>query len=207
MGLSEILTIVFSSIGCFGIICALFIFTIKLCIEKIAESLQQKYTLQFDKELEKYKSNLDNCKYITKVQYDVKFEIYRNITSSFFNLILRLDALFSDKYFYSKKELDYKQIGEELKNTADCLFLVQNSLHENAAFIEKEFFDEYSELFDTASRLFDKYNVAFKDIELTKIKDREWRYKNYEIVADIHEKWSNLNDKLREYLKCLSVIE
>ena len=74
---------VITSLGGFSVI---FIAVIKFSSDIIAKRLEEKYTLKLNKELEKYKSNLDNKIYITKTKFDAEFSIYRDLSKVFFDI-------------------------------------------------------------------------------------------------------------------------
>ena len=51
---------------------------------KIATRLEQKYKLRIDKELEAYKAGLTQRSYVTKVQFDIEFEVYRKLSKGMY---------------------------------------------------------------------------------------------------------------------------
>ena len=57
---------------------------------KIATRLEQKYKLRIDKELEAYKAGLTQRSYVTKVQFDIEFEVYRKLSKGMFEFISTL---------------------------------------------------------------------------------------------------------------------
>ena len=69
------IAVVITSGGISGIILAV----IKFSSNIIADKLSKKYELKLNKELEKYKSNLDSKIYITKAKFDKEFELYQQL--------------------------------------------------------------------------------------------------------------------------------
>ena len=93
MEVEEIFKIIFGVTASIGAIGAFILFVIKLSAEKIAEALQKKYTLKFDKELEKYKTHLDNKTYISKTKFDAEFEIYRDLSADFCSAVRDISTM------------------------------------------------------------------------------------------------------------------
>lgn len=84
------LAVIITSGGILGIILAI----IKFSSNIIAERLSKNYELKLNKELEKYKSNLDSKIYITKAKFDKEFELYQQLSRSFFYMVEKVHALY-----------------------------------------------------------------------------------------------------------------
>ena len=74
---------------------------------KIATRLEQKYKLRIDKELEAYKAGLTQRSYVTKVQFDIEFEVYRKLSKG----CLSLSALYIQRL---KKSITLKKKGKTI---------------------------------------------------------------------------------------------
>lgn len=72
---------------------------------KIATRLEQKYKLRIDKELEAYKAGLTQRSYVTKVQFDIEFEVYRKLSKGMFEFISTLYTTIEEKHFYAKRTI------------------------------------------------------------------------------------------------------
>lgn len=210
MGFDDILKLVFGGISCFGVICVLFIFTIKLCIEKIAESLQKKYSLKFDKELEKYKSSLDNKNYITKTQFDAEFDLYRNLSASFFSMVQAITNMIPAGYAtYPADKKEKEEYENKLYNTAVSeTVIAQKILYSNVAFIPKNLYEKYKEILDLCGTQIDvfqqRWNVGYL---ATQEEKKKFSREDYQRSRDISKKFFSLNDDLREYLSKLEIAE
>lgn len=66
---------------------------------KIATRLEQKYKLRIDKELEAYKAGLTQRSYVTKVQFDIEFELYRKLSKGMFEFIRTLYTTIEEKHY------------------------------------------------------------------------------------------------------------
>ena len=103
---------IIASVGGSGaIICAV----AKFFSDRIANRLEAKFQQKLEKEMEEYKTQLENKRYITQTQFDVEFEIYRKISKAFFELFVKLSTV-SDKELYesSVKELDRMQYEKDM---------------------------------------------------------------------------------------------
>lgn len=68
-----ILGILASVSGISGII----ILAVKFSGNIIAKRLEEKYSLKLSKELELFKSNIENKKYISRTKFDTEFQIFK----------------------------------------------------------------------------------------------------------------------------------
>ena len=71
----------------FGGVSGIFVIAIKFSSNFIAEKLSKKYELKLSKELENYKYNLENKNYISKARFDTEFNIYRELSKAFFDMV------------------------------------------------------------------------------------------------------------------------
>ena len=83
---------------------------------KIATRLEQKYKLRIDKELEAYKAGLTQRSYVTKVQFDIEFEVYRKLSKGMFEFISTLYTTIEEKHYPKKKG---KTIGRKLQKKSE----------------------------------------------------------------------------------------
>ena len=67
---AEIALTCIASVGGIGVI---IIGVVKFCGDRIADRLSQKYQLQMDKEIERYKSELSKKEYVSKTRFETEF--------------------------------------------------------------------------------------------------------------------------------------
>lgn len=79
--------ICFDLVAAIGGIGVIFIMVVKFSSNLIADKLQKKYDLKLNEELERYKANIENRKYISKTKFDAEFQLYRNLFKCFFNMV------------------------------------------------------------------------------------------------------------------------
>lgn len=139
----QIWEIVLAVLTSFGGIAALILASIKFSANYIAEKLQRKYELKLTKELEQYKTALDNKNYISKMRFDKEFTIYQSVSSDTIeavfqsaNIIIALNANYSLQRFD-----DEKRIVAEKYNIAN------KSLIKFAPFIDSKIYESYRYIF------------------------------------------------------------
>lgn len=91
----KIFVTVVSSVGGIG---AVIVFIVKMCSDIIADKLSKKYELKLNKELEEYKSKLENKNYISKTRFDTEFSIYRTLSVAFFDMVKNISVMIPDGY-------------------------------------------------------------------------------------------------------------
>ena len=182
---------------------------------QVAKHLDVKYEQRLNKELEQFKSSLDQRRYITKAQFDREFDIYYTLSENYYSMVMHLTTFTHD---YNDKVLhpgtnSLEQAKDSL-DTLDSMIHVmaeaQNNLYRNVAFMPKEIYERYDILYREASQLFGLYshrilqlidtidtNASFDDV----VTNADRKTAN-QLLSDFDE----LNKKLREYLNTLSVV-
>ena len=176
---------------------------------RLAKRIDAKYAQRISKELEKYKYNLEERRYVTKTQFDREFEIYHQLSIAFFNMVVKLSSFTKHKFDMGNNETNGKGVSVvDLRGLIDQTSEAQNVLYSNAAFIPKEIYDLYDSVMGKASNLFWRYYE-----KVLKYKSGQILYS--EIVCDedklienvIESEYHNVNSKLRKYLEKLTIIE
>ena len=80
----QVVTTIVAGIGGIGVV---FVAVVKFSSNIIAKRLEERYSLKMNKELEEYKSRLDNKTYISKTKFDTEFGIYRDLSKAFFKMV------------------------------------------------------------------------------------------------------------------------
>ena len=200
-----VLCVIASAGGAGGIIVA----AVKFSSSIIAERLSRKFEADMQKQLEQYKAEISEKTYVTKVQYDAEFAIYRSLTKAFFEMILALHTTFSPHYRSpenSGKNFEYEL--PRLDKAAHKSETAQNLLYENGAFIPKKLYDKYDSLLDSASNLFWEYSDRLSSAKGNEtLFDEQWLNEKYDKAKSLHDTFISINSELREYLQGLCVIE
>ena len=197
---------IIASIGGAGvIICAVSGF---VC-NRIAKHLDAKYEQRLNKELEKYKVELERNRHITKTQFDKEFEIYHQLSKSFFSMIVKLSSFTEGTLELKDAPKENRDIKiNEFMRMVEVTSAAQNALYENAAFIPKDIFEQYDVINSKANDLFWLYEkrmqeYAFKKLDFDALVTDE----DKAVIKEIEKEFSSVNAKLREYLSTLSIVE
>ena len=75
--LDKIGEIVLGILASVGGISGIIIIAVKFSSNIIAKRLEEKYSLKLSKELELFKSNIENKKYISRTKFDTEFQIFK----------------------------------------------------------------------------------------------------------------------------------
>lgn len=203
----KIIVCILSSAGGVGVIV---VGVIKFCSKFIAEQLMKKYENKLQKDLEKYKSGLDNKIYITKAKFDAEFELYRNLSSAFFEAVKSVTTMIPAGYaIYPANKEDRKEYENGLYDKAvEATVVAQDILHCNIAFIPKELYDKYKEILDLCNQQVGTFQNRWNVNCLASQEERErFSHEDFQCSRDIKKKFYSINDDLREYLEKLDVLE
>lgn len=196
---------IIASVGGSGaIICAVS----KFLSDKIANLIEAKYQQRLEKELEEYKTWLENKRYITQAQFDVEFEIYRKLSKAFFELLVKLSTI-SEKEFYENNIHELERVEHE-KNIyckmVEAASNAQNILYENSPFIPQNIYQKYEELYEMFNERFWVYHErckAYLDEKLESIERFDENEKKR--FEEIQSKLFEINADVRSYLGTLVI--
>ena len=221
MNFWELVGSVLASLG--GAACIV-VLTIKFAGNMIAERLSKKYDLKLEKELESFKSalnkeqldfqgtldqkleklkgTLEKKNYISKARFDAELQTYRELSKTFFDMIMAVGTAIEspdtnmyvdieDSQQYISKCNDF--LNTQIDNSFKAAY---NALNYNALFICEEFYDAYKDIL----------TLTIKQIQLLESKEERINEIN-ELNDRAVEKHTHLNQKIRDYLLNLDVIE
>ena len=200
------LTVV-ASLGGGGAIIAGFV---HFCSERIADALSKKYELKMQKELEKFKSIVDNKTYISKTRFDTEFEIYRNLSSAFSEMVKSISILIPCGYHTvpANEEVRKEYEAKCYAKAQPTVVIAQDLLAANVPFISERIYDGYEELVRLCSLQLCSYEDRFNVFDLRPAKEKEsFSREDYKRTGEIIEKWRQQNNLIREYHSTLEVIE
>jgi len=210
---SDILKIALTIVGGVGGIGIFIGGVIKFSADRIAERLSTKYELQLNKELEKYKNNLDGKTYISRAMFDKEFSVYQDLTSKLYEAYSYAEYLrgvnSSAARIIKRSELTIEnpnlqeihdavmngealtqlQVNELKDKTAGAMLAYRRSVGESGAFIPSEIRILFSDIFDW-------YHLYF--------------FGNSEVKAnwnDFTTSIERMQSKLRNYLESLIIVE
>ena len=178
------IAVVITSGGISGIILAV----IKFSSNIIADKLSKKYEFKLNKELEKYKTHLDSKIYITKVRFDKEFELYQQLSRNFFLMIEKIYTLYPiSGVRYADESLQVASNRIIFNEAKDATIEAQKSINTYAAFIKKEFYENYNEILRECRGLLCSYSL-----------DEQPKDANFLTMEKIIKMFEKLNEDLRE---------
>ncbi len=206
--MNDIVEIVLGVLAGVGGISGILLAGIKLSVNTIAKRLEEKYTLRLNKELERYKSNLDNKIYISKAKFDAEFEIYRELSKAFFEMVKNISILIPTGFTLvpadpeEKKEYDKKIYKEAMQSTVKA----QDILNGNIPFISEEIYNAYTEILKLCRQQLNAFERRWNLSYLSPNKE-ELTTEEYERTDEINQKFSETNNKIRKYIEKLDILE
>ncbi len=201
-----VLGIIVGTGGIGGVILAI----VKFSTNIIAKRLEEKYTLKLNKELEKYKSGLDNKTYISKTKFDTEFNIYRELSKAFFEMVKSIHAIIPAGYasYPAKKEARVEYENECYNNASKSVVLAQDTLNSNAPFIPYDLYEKYDEILGLSKVQLGVFAERWNVFNLTPQDEKEsFSTDDYRRTYEIHDKFKELNISIREYLSKLDVLD
>lgn len=203
----KIVATVVSSVGGIG---AVIVFIVKMCSNIIADKLLKKYELKLNKELEKYKYGLDNKIYISKTKFDVEFDLYRQLSNSFFKMVKAITIMIPEGYAtYPADPTDREKYNNNLYTDAlNATVEAQGILNSNIPFIPEEIYVKYEEIRKLCCQQLAVFEKRWNVLYLATQKEKEtFSLKDYERSGEIKNKFDLLNTDVRNYLTKLDVID
>ncbi len=212
MDFSSIIDIASAIIVSLGGAGAIIISVSTFLVNRIASRLEDKYQLKLNKELEQYKAILEQRTYVTKHQFDIELETYRNLTKGIFEFMVALNTTINKIDYPKKLSLcDNDKIEYEFSTyhkIVDKAAGLQSLLYTNAAFMPKQVYDEFEELIELTSDGFWKYHERFYEYLDGEIhQDERVDDSDKEMFDSINEKYNALNDLIRDYLRGVVIVD
>ena len=189
--------------------------------KKLVDAIMSKYKQMLAKQLELYKSNLNDKEHISQARFDKEFEIYQELSEKNLTMVYVMGeiARAAKGLFYNSSDFSDEEI-EEIKNRAcNNLNDADFSNKKFAPFIDKDIYEQYHRLTKLGNKLFRLFihftgdNRVFEIGGSLVLFDVKYHSKE-ELLNDIisnQQELSNLSDRIldeiRDYLKTLDVKE
>lgn len=202
--IAEIAITCIASVGGMG---AIIIAVAKYGGGMIADRLSQKYQLQIDKEIERYKTELSKKEYVSKTRFETEFSIYRELTMNFSKMVIAVSILVPYGLVNvpvdeeARKKLEQEHFVAAQKAAVDA----QDSLHANKTFIPKELCEKYEDILKLVGLQLDAYTRRFNYSYLPEER-QGYNAEDYERTKEMQDKWNEQTDRIRDYLSNLEVI-
>ena len=163
-----------------------------------------------NKELEEYKSRLDNKTYISKTKFDTEFGIYRDLSKAFFKMVRDVSIMIPiGVASYPANEEAKKEYENNLYKAAvkSCV-AAQDVLSANVPFISEVLCDRYEELNKLCKIQLNVFERRWNVYYMASQEEKEsFSGEDYKRTEEINEKYRQLNNEVRKYLDGLDVLE
>jgi len=209
MNWDEVWKIALAIVASMGGIGAIVMGVIKFGGDKIAERLAKRYEHELAKkmeffknelaqEMEAFKSGLGRKDHISKTRFDTEFQVYRELSSAFFQMNRHLAGLMVLDFARIVGEADSKEEADEeideavkqVEAAAKAVNVAQETLFQNAPFIPEKSYADF---------------LAVLELGVEQFND--WEKKDHKRGEKIYDKLVVLSGNIRNYLKSLDVIE
>ncbi len=209
----DVFKIALTAVGGIGGIALIIGCVIRFSADKIAERLHSKYQLKLDKELEGYKSHLENRNYLSRAMFEKEFAIYQDLITKFYEAypyfelingfensgtrligkkeldkdnpdLLQLYTLYQDKQAITEPQLEHEREMMAIK-----MLEFKKAIGASGAFIPHDIQKLFGDIYDKC----DLYDNGKSENEVS------WNI----VLAAI----GKMQIELRDYLKSLIIVE
>ena len=181
------LACVVSAGGVGGIIIAI----VKLSVASIEKRFERKYTERFAI----FQSDIDKKKYISQVRFDAEFEIYKQLSRKYGELVLQIIVKASNM---DKCKLDDIQ-NEEIGKINYLAYQAVSELYSSAPFIQENIYNDFLNIYEMSRKLLVQWSEEQRYSEDKTIN-------NVCQANEIYEKYNSTIVKVREYTSKLEGI-
>ena len=181
------LACVISAGGIGGIIIAV----VKLSVASIEKRFERKYTEKFAV----FKSDIDKKQYISQVRFDAEFEIYKQLSRKYGELVLQIMVKASNIDKYKLDDMQDKEMGEINYLTYQAV----SELYSSAPFIQEDIYNDFLNIYEMSRKLLVQWG------EEQKSSTNETKNDVCE-ANEIYQKYNDTIVKVREYTSKLEGI-
>ena len=181
------LACVISAGGIGGIIIAV----VKLSVASIEKRFERKYTEKFAV----FKSDIDKKQYISQVRFDAEFEIYKQLSRKYGELVLQIMVKASNIDKYKLDDMQDKEMGE----INYLAYQAVSELYSSAPFIQEDIYNDFLNIYDMSRKLLVQWG------EEQKSSTNETKNDVCE-ANEIYQKYNDTIVKVREYTSKLEGI-
>ena len=182
------LACVVSAGGVGGIIIAI----VKLSVASIEKRFERKFTEKFAV----FQSDIDKKKYISQVRFDAEFEIYKQLSRKYGELVLQMIVKASNM---DKCKLDDIQ-NEEAGKINYLAYQAVSELYSSAPFIQEDIYNDFLNIYEMSRKLLVQWD------EEMRCGPDETTINNVFEAKEIYEKYNTTIVKVREYTSKLEGI-
>lgn len=181
------LACVISAGGIGGIIIAV----VKLSVASIEKRFERKYTEKFAV----FKSDIDKKQYISQVRFDAEFEIYKQLSRKYGELVLQIMVKASNIDKYKLDDMQDKEMGE----INYLAYQAVSELYSSAPFIQEDIYNDFLNIYEMSRKLLVQWG------EEQKSSTNETKNDVCE-ANEIYQKYNDTIVKVRKYTSKLEGI-
>lgn len=181
------LACVISAGGIGGIIIAV----VKLSVASIEKRFERKYTEKFAV----FKSDIDKKQYISQVRFDAEFEIYKQLSRKYGELVLQIMVKASNIDKYKLDDMQDKEMGK----INYLAYQAVSELYSSAPFIQEDIYNDFLNIYEMSRKLLVQWG------EEQKSSTNETKNDVCE-ANEIYQKYNDTIVKVREYTSKLEGI-
>ena len=181
------LACVISAGGIGGIIIAV----VKLSVASIEKRFERKYTEKFAV----FQSDIDKKQYISQVRFDAEFEIYKQLSRKYGELVLQIMVKASNIDKYKLDDMQDKEMGE----ITYLAYQAVSELYSSAPFIQEDIYNDFLNIYEMSRKLLVQWG------EEQRSSTNETKNDVCE-ANEIYQKYNDTIVKVREYTSKLEGI-
>lgn len=181
------LACVISAGGIGGIIIAV----LKLSVASIEKRFERKYTEKFAV----FQSDIDKKQYISQVRFDAEFEIYKQLSQKYGELVLQIMVKASNIDKYKLDDMQDKEMGE----INYLAYQAVSELYSSAPFIQEDIYNDFLNIYEMSRKLLVQWG------EEQRSSTNETKNDVCE-ANEIYQKYNDTIVKVREYTSKLEGI-
>ncbi len=175
---------------------------------KLKEKFES-YKAEIDKELEKHKAALGNKNYITQKKFDVEFEMYQTLANANYRLVKEAATLIPAGFSLQPADKKIKEAVDEktYEDLSKAISEAQDLLFRYAPFIRKDIYEGYHEILNLCQQHKFAYANRWNVGDLRSKEGKEtFTMNDYKRTDEINMKYEAVNQKIREYLQSLEIL-
>lgn len=181
------LACVISAGGIGGIIIAV----LKLSVASIEKRFERKYTEKFAV----FQSDIDKKQYISQVRFDAEFEIYKQLSRKYGELVLQIMVKASNIDKYKLDDMQDKEMGK----INYLAYQAVSELYSSAPFIQEDIYNDFLNIYEMSRKLLVQWG------EEQRSSTNETKNDVCE-ANEIYQKYNDTIVKVREYTSKLEGI-
>lgn len=156
--------------------------------------------------VERLRANNDKKNYISNVRFDIEIQVYKELTKSFFSMIVEIRNLIPTGFGYvidyrGDEEAQKKHDLDIYQGANNAVFDAQNCLNSNIPFIPEELYQKFSEILRLSHKQLNVFARRWDNGVIGTYKEKS-RIETEDMnrTDEISSKFSEINKDIRNHL-------